>query len=250
MMKKLALTLITALCCQLALAQDDPEASLQIDLVSRYMWRGQQLSGAAIQPSAEVSWKGAYLGVWGSMPFDNNESDEIDINIGYRAPFGLNIGITDYWNSGVAYKDVYMGYNKHRTAHQLEGNIGYSCKYGSLQAYTYFWGNDYKLSGKQAYSTYVELAIPFRLAGVDFTAMAGVVPFESGYGMRWSDEHALYFYDAKNYDSDGFTCVMAALRAEKEIPIGNFKLPVYIEAHTNPYLQTANIMAGVTIKAF
>lgn len=249
MMKQFAITLFAALLCQLALAQDKPEATLQVDLVSRYMWRGQQLSGAALQPTAEVSWKGAYVGVWGSMPFDNTESDEIDLNIGYRAPFGLNIGITDYWNSGVAYKDIYMTYKKRRTAHQFEGNIGYSCKYATLQAYTYFWGNDYKLNGKQAYSTYIQLDIPFRLAGVDFTAMAGMVPFKGGYGMRWSDEYAIYYYDALNYESDGPACVMAALRAEKEINLGFMKLPVFVEAHANPYMQTANIMAGFSIKA-
>ena len=129
MMKQFAITLIAILFSQLAMAQDRPEATLQVDLVSRYMWRGQQLSGAALQPTAELSWKGAYVGMWGSMPFDNSESDEIDLNIGYRAPFGLNIGITDYWSSGVAYKDIYMGYKKQHTAHQFEGNIGYSCKY-------------------------------------------------------------------------------------------------------------------------
>lgn len=235
-----------SLCC----AQNRPEATLQVDLVSRYMWRGQQLSGAALQPTAELSWKGAYVGVWGSMPFDNSESDEIDLNIGYRAPFGLNIGITDYWSSGVAYKDIYMGYKKQHTAHQFEGNIGYSCKYGSLQAYTYFWGNDYKLDGKQAFSTYIELGIPFTLAGVDFTAMAGVVPFKGGYGMRWSNEHAIYYYDELNYDTDGFACTMAALRAEKELSLGFMKLPIFVEVHTNPYLQTANIMAGLSFKAF
>ena len=248
--KQYLLGIITLAFSQLAFAQDKPEASLQVDLVSRYMWRGQQLSGAALQPGAELSWKGAYVGVWGSMPFDNSESDEIDLSIGYRAPFGLNIGVTDYWNSGIAYKDIYMAYSKQRTAHQFEGNIGYSCKYGSLQAYTCFLGNDYKLDGKQAFSTYIELGIPFSLGGVDFTAMAGIVPFKSGYSMRWSDEYALYYYDALNYDTEGFACTIAALRAEKELSLGFAKLPIFVEVHTNPYLQTANIMAGISFKAF
>lgn len=251
MKKILGILLLAVSLCQPILAQDSPEASLQVDLVSRYMWRGQQLSGAALQPNVEVSWKGIYVGAWGSMPFDNSESDEIDLNIGYRSPFGVNIGVTDYWNSGIAFKDIYMGYKKQQTAHQFEGNIGYECKYGSLQAYTYFWGNDYKLTGKQAFSTYIELAVPFRLAGIDWTAMAGVVPFESGYYMQWTDEYALYSYEAKNYDTDGFACVMAALRAEKELNLfGSLKLPVFVELHANPYMQTANIMAGFSIKAF
>ena len=81
--------------------------------------------------------------------------------------------------------------------------------------------------------------------------MAGVVPFESGYYMQWTDEYALYSYEAKNYDTDGFACVMAALRAEKELNLfGSLKLPVFVELHANPYMQTANIMAGFSIKAF
>ena len=39
-------------------AQDKVEASVGADLVSGYIWRGQDLGGASIQPAAGISYKG------------------------------------------------------------------------------------------------------------------------------------------------------------------------------------------------
>ena len=41
-----------------ASAEDKIEGSVSADVVSRYIWRGQALGDAAIQPSAELAYKG------------------------------------------------------------------------------------------------------------------------------------------------------------------------------------------------
>ena len=46
--------------------QDKVEASVGADLVSSYIWRGQELGDVSIQPSVSLSWKGLSLTVWGS----------------------------------------------------------------------------------------------------------------------------------------------------------------------------------------
>ena len=40
-----------------AKAQDKVEASAGVDLVSGYVWRGQDLGGVSIQPSASIAYK-------------------------------------------------------------------------------------------------------------------------------------------------------------------------------------------------
>lgn len=50
-----------------AKAQDKVEASAGVDLVSGYVWRGQDLGGVSLQPSASIAYKGFSLGAWGSV---------------------------------------------------------------------------------------------------------------------------------------------------------------------------------------
>lgn len=50
-----------------SIAQDKVEAGVGVDLVSGYIWRGQDLGGVSIQPSLSVACKGFSLGAWGSV---------------------------------------------------------------------------------------------------------------------------------------------------------------------------------------
>ena len=59
-MRELALLSLAFLCMPMA-AQDKVEATVQADLVSKYLWRGQELGHISIQPKASVSWKGLSL---------------------------------------------------------------------------------------------------------------------------------------------------------------------------------------------
>ena len=52
-------------------AQEKVEATVGADLVSSYIWRGQDLGGMSIQPSLGVSYKGLSLSAWGSVGIDN-----------------------------------------------------------------------------------------------------------------------------------------------------------------------------------
>jgi hypothetical protein len=56
-------------------AEEKPTASLSVDILSQYLWRGIALSrnAAVIQPAVTVGYKGFALNVWGN--FDTGESD-------------------------------------------------------------------------------------------------------------------------------------------------------------------------------
>ena len=54
--------LLSGLVPSTMMAQDKVEASVGADLVSGYIWRGQDLGGVSVQPSLEISYKGFSLG--------------------------------------------------------------------------------------------------------------------------------------------------------------------------------------------
>lgn len=231
-------------------AQKRVEGSVSADVISHYIWRGQDRGGFSVQPAMSASWQGLSLGVFGSTGFSSDDAQEIDVTLGFER-WGVNIGVTDYWETGIDENNRYLHIEK-EGAHQLEGNIGYTCKYFSLQAYTIFWGKDRKWNGDRAYSTYVELGVPFRLGGVDWQLRGGFTPFESAGDRTPKVENGYYTgkYDYNYFYAEGFACVEAALRATKTLDIGFSKMPVFAEVNINPYLQTAQMVFGVTIQPF
>jgi hypothetical protein len=229
------------------------KAYVQADLISHYMWRGTDMGGISIQPAAGISWKGLSLSAFGNAGFDKADPQEFDLTLGYEYK-GFNIGITDYWATGIDAENRYFFYKDKETAHQLEANLGYTCKYFSLQAYTMFWGNDYKINGDRAYSTYVEVSVPFRAGGLDWDARVGITPMESaGYSTIRTVQGILRNITVKEnhyFYGEGFTCNVASIRATKNLQYKNLRLPVFAEIHTNPYLQKANFLVGISVIAF
>ena len=175
---KLLAVMVMAVMPFSAMAQDEVEATVAADIVSHYMWRGQDRGGFSIQPMGQVSWKGLSLELEGNAGLESKDAHEINLTLGYQNS-GFNVGVTDYWLTGVDPEDRYFYYNEKNTGHQFEGNVGYTCKYFSLQGYTIFWGNDFKKDGDRAYSTFIELSVPFKLGGIDWMVRAGVTPMES-----------------------------------------------------------------------
>lgn len=215
----------------MASAQDKVEASVGADLVSNYVWRGMKLGDAAIQPNVSVSYKGFSLEAWGSYGLTGSENDanEVDLTLSYTVG-GLTIGVTDYFVEGVGSPKYFM-YETHKTGHTFEANVGYDFDILSVNAYVNFAGNDFKYDeDKNSYSTYVELAAPFRLGGLDWTATVGAVPMESPY-----------------YETDGFAITNVTLQTEKELKISNtFSLPVFGAVTANPCTENVYLTFGVT----
>ena len=175
-MKKIVLLAMGMVMGMTTFAQDEIETTISGDIVSSYIWRGQDLGSAAIQPTLGVGYKGLSLSAWGSYGItDPADTKEFDLTLAYSIG-GFNIGITDYWfNAGQDPENRYFKYDTHGTNHVFEATIGYDFGLASLQWYTNIAGNDgLNKDGKRAYSSYVEANIPFKLAAVDWT-----VPFLS-----------------------------------------------------------------------
>ena len=90
-------------------AQDGVEASIGADVVSQYIWRGQNLGNAAIQPTVGLSYKGLSLSAWGSTGItEASDTKEFDLTLSY-ATEGFHVGVTDYWfDKATNYKSGYI----------------------------------------------------------------------------------------------------------------------------------------------
>ena len=237
-MKKIVLFAMGLVLSCTALAQDEIETTISGDIVSQYIWRGQDLGNAAIQPTLGIAYKGLSLSAWGSYGITNaDDTKELDLTLAYTVG-GFNIGITDYWFSEVANggdpDGRYFKYEAHSTNHVFEANIGYDFGFASLQWYTNFAGNDgLNKNGKRAYSSYFEAAVPFRLATVDWTATAGAVPYATDFYNEWTG---------------GFSVTKLALKATKDIKITDtFSVPLFAELSANPRTQKAYLVVGLTL---
>lgn len=213
-MKNILFILLSVASMATAGAQDKVEATLGADLVSQYIWRGQDLGNVSLQPTLGASWKGLSLSAWGSVGFAKDDTKELDFTLSYSKK-GFNVGMTDYWFS----EGSYFQYKAHKTTHIWEGFVGYDFGFLSATWYTNFAGNDgLNGSGKRAYSSFFELKAPFRLAKLDWNASVGIVPWRT-----------------TTYGTNGFACTNVSLKATKDFVIKEkYHLPIYADLTANP----------------
>jgi hypothetical protein len=204
--------------------------------VSSYIWRGQDLGSAAIQPTLGVEYKGLSLSAWGSYGIaDPADAKELDLTVAYTIG-GFNIGITDYWTNNGGDPDArYFKYEAHSTNHIFEANIGYDFGFASLQWFTNFAGNDgTNKDGKRAYSSYMEIVVPFKLSAIEWTATAGAVPYATSFYNGWTS---------------GFAVTNVSLKATKDIEVTDtFSIPIFGQIVANPCSQKAYLAFGVTLQ--
>lgn len=235
-MKNLVMKAMTAaMLCGMAApaaAQERIEATVQADVVSSYIWRGQDLGEVSLQPTLGLAYKGLSLTAWGNVGLsDPSDTEEFDLTLAYSIG-GFNIGVTDYWFNKPY--DRYFSYAAHETSHVFEANIGYDFGPVAVQWYTNFAGNDgVNKNGKRAYSSYFEVSAPFRLAGCDWTAAVGAVPY------------ATSFYSKAN----GFAVTNVSVRATKDVRITKtFSLPLFAGVTANPSTEKAYMVFGFTLR--
>ena len=229
--KRLFLTAVLLVGATVVGAQEKVETMVAADFVNQYIWRGQDLGNVSLQPTLGVSYKGISLSAWGSVGLANTaDTKEFDVTASYTIG-GLNVGITDYWFNTP--EERYFLYDASRTSHVFEANIGYDFGPVALQWYTNFAGNDgINKDGKRAYSSYVEANVPFCLAGVDWTATAGAVPFAT-----------------TSYGTSGFAVTNLALKATKDIKVTDtFSIPIFGQLIANPCSQKAYLVFGFTLQ--
>lgn len=113
-------------------AQEDEKVSnfkVGADVYSNYIWRGSKLgTGPSLQPSVKFTSGGFTLGVWGA--FDALGYAEADPYVSYSFPFGLSLGLTDYYYPGLYVFET----SEAEGSHALEINAGFATGGLSLSA--------------------------------------------------------------------------------------------------------------------
>jgi hypothetical protein len=230
-MKKHLLCLLAMIAPMMMSAQDEVETTIGADIVSQYIWRGQELGDVSLQPTLGIAYKGLSLTAWGSVGLSNKDNTkEFDLTAAYTTG-GFHIGVTDYWFNTP--NERYFAYSAHETSHVFEANVGYDFEIASLNWYTNFAGNDgVNKDGKRAYSSYFEANVPFKLASCEWTATIGAVPY------------ATSFYS----DANGFVVTNIGIKATKDIKVNDhFSIPIFAGITANPSTEKTFFIFGVSL---
>lgn len=215
---------------------ENPEPAVTVsvgaDVVSSYLWRGQECGGFSVQPSATVTFNkpGISLGAWASAElFEKGKNalnmTEIDLSLTWSPIEALTIGVTDYYFHSGGYFGSWSF--SQSSSHTVETNLSYDFGPLALSWNTALAGSDLGLNNKRAYSTYVEVSAPWKLGGVDGSAAVGA--------SLWDDAFTLA-------GTEGFKVCNVSLTANKEI----FKVPFFGQIVYNPAYDKIYFAVGVS----
>lgn len=222
-----------------ASAQDSPQAYMQVDLTSAYLWRGQKNAGVSIQPVGGVKWKGFDLYAWGntqvSPPDGPIDKHEIDLFLKYSVTPGFKLGFKNvYLNTR---GDGFLSFGKiGHAANGLDALASLDLGCVNFEWTTTIAGHDgYNHDGKRAFGSYLLLGAPFEFGGLDWNAQVGIVPY---YCSRYSEDVA-----------DGFHVNMCALKASHSFKYLNGKgvITPYSQLMVNPSSRRAFYQVGVRL---
>lgn len=219
------------LSCTSALnAQSDslPEfsTSANVDLMSRYIWRGQEYGHApSIQPGLSATYKDFTLGAWGAYKFTGAGMQETDLYLS-KAIGPLTFAIWDYWSFCDTTSLDFFNYKPNTTAHLFEAQMllsgGEKLPFNLLVSY-FFYGAD------TTNSIYLELQYQYIAGPFDMLFFAGFQPKGEYYGTK-------------------ATFVNLGCTAIKTVEITDrWSLPVSLSLIANPSFKSVYIVAGISL---
>ena len=197
-----------------------------VDLMSRYIWRGQEYGHApSIQPALSASWKGFTLGTWGAYKFNGAGEQETDLY--FSKEIGpLSLAVWDYFTFSDTSDFDYFNYSESGTSHIFEAQAlisgGEKIPFNLLAGY-FFYGAD---SSK---SLYFELQYLPKFLQADLQFFAGV----QAKGDFYASQAAF---------------VNLGCSWTKSIPVSNhFSLPLSISFIINPDRKSTYLVAGINL---
>lgn len=200
--------------------------STNLDLMSRYVWRGQQYgNGPSIQPGLTLNWKDFTIGAWGAYEVFSEGSQETDFYLSKSVGI-FTFEIWDYWTYVDNEKSDFLDYSKNSTSHLLEAQLmvagNEKIPFNLIGSY-FFYGAD------PSNSMYFEIQYTKSLINCDLLLFAGYQATGSFYAEKPS-----------------FVNVGATI--SKDIVITErFTLPMVLSLIFNPEKQNVQIVAGISL---
>lgn len=199
-----------------------------VDVVSRYLWRGKDFGASpAAQPGLTFGTGAFKLGAWGSVTLNDSKFQEQDLFLSYTFFDNLTVGVTDYFfpNDTIA-KNGYFNYDENTTAHIFEANLKYFC------------GESLPLTVSANYNFY----------GLD---KAGSGYFELGYTTKIKDNKVEFFVGAASAHSiygEKAGLVNVGVGAYKDLVFSDkFTLPLFCRFITNPQAENIHLVVGISL---
>lgn len=188
------------------------------DFYSNYVWRGSKFgTGPAFQPWVDYTSGGFSIGMWGS--FDALGYTEADPYISYSFPFGLSLGLTDYYYPGLPVFEM----SDSLGSHAFEINAGFGI--GGFSVGANYMLNEAGGAGSAGGDMYFEL-------GYDFPNVSLFI----GAGDGW-------------HTSDGeFAVCNIGIGTSTEINLSeSFALPVSGQIILNPEQEQLYLVVGFSL---
>ncbi|UPT70126.1 MAG: hypothetical protein M0D53_13500 [Flavobacterium sp. JAD_PAG50586_2] len=225
---------------------------LNLDIVSRYLWRGQCWGGnyIAVQPSVDyfVTPK-LTVGFWGTTNFkngyfstdavpENKGYQEIDLYVYYKLTDFLEFQIWDYYWPPVSkvdgVKNGYFNYGTNGTKSVdamvcLDFSEGYKYPFNATLS-TLVAGNDFRYDSngenpKQNFTTYFEVGYTFTVFENHKSILLQDIDIDPMIGVIFNNKAEYYTY--ADYDKVSF--VDLGLNVSKEFELGHgIKMPVML----------------------
>lgn len=202
-----------------------PSLSANLDLMSRYIWRGQQYGkGPSIQPGLSLSWNDFTLGAWGAYEVFSEGSQETDFYLS-KSIGAFTFAVWDYWAYMEDDESDFFNYSRNSTSHLLEGQITLS---GSEKIPFNFVASYFFYGADPSKSIYLELQYETTLKNSDLMVFAG--------------------YQAKgNYYAENSAFVNIGATITKNVEITDrFALPVMFSLVCNPDRRNVQLVAGIS----
>jgi hypothetical protein len=208
------------------------KVDFRTDIFSRHLWRGDQLGDApAIEPEIFLTKGNFGFSIWGSTTF-NKSYCVIDIILNYQILPFLNISFYDYYNPVPNAENEFWKYKGDEMRHSLEltADLKKDDFPLTLLSGVFIYGDKDSVNSGERFSTYIEPAYNFKIAGKDFRLFAGFTPFSGYYA------HNFAFINIGVTFSDSFAITP------------KLELPVEITFCTNPIDNQTWLVVGVGIK--
>lgn len=217
---------------------EEPTKGVSLELggevVTSYIWRGQECGGFSMQPSATLNFgnTGLSFGAWASIelcgPKEWANMTEFDLSLAWSKG-DLSLALNDYSFCTGQYWGDWKFNNS--ACHNFEANVAYDFGFASLSWNTVLTGPDHILKDdqlKRNYSTFVEVNVPWKIKEIVGQATVGA--------SLWGDA----FTSADG--SEGFKIYDIGLSASKSL---NDHLTLNCSVITNPQTDRTYFVVGL-----
>ncbi|MBA4411453.1 MAG: TorF family putative porin [Bacteroidota bacterium] len=199
--------------------------STNVDLLSRYIWRGQDYGHApSIQPGISATWKDFTFGAWGAYTITGSGGQETDFYL-EKTIGHFTFSMLDYWSFDDISSMDFFNYNRETTQHLPEAQVLFS---GGEKLPFNLLGSYLFAVGDPSQSIYLELQYLYSTPAVELQFFAG--------------------YQAKGeYYASKPAFVNVGCTAIRTIEVtDNMSIPLSLSLIVNPSKKSTYLVAGIT----